>query len=97
MGIPKTGKPVPGQNGSLSEKILKVLVDNDCVFSAVAHEKLATDILTLGWDRVKYLANNFSPSQLGRMGHLGVRRLAQLKRDNPQKFRKVMVELEAVV
>ena len=75
-------------------EILKVFIAHDCVFSSVAHQKLICDIQRLGWERVKYLANKFSPSQLGRMGYLGVRRLSQLKRDEPAKFQKVMKELE---
>ena len=81
----------------LELKVLDVLIKNNCVFSSVAHKKLAYDIYELGWQKVKYLADNFSPSQLGRMGYLGVRRLAQLRRDHPETYKKVMQELEEVL
>lgn len=95
-GRPVSGKPVPGQNGSY-EKILKVLVENNCLLSAAMPSKLAYDVNRIGFDRAKHLAEDFSPSQLGRMGFLGIRRLAQLRRDNPELFRKVMKELEEVL
>ncbi|RLI80445.1 hypothetical protein DRP04_08140 [Archaeoglobales archaeon] len=88
---------VPRPEFELEEKILEVFIANNCVFSSAAHIKLAYDVKRLGWEQVKYLASNFSPSQLGQMGYLGVRRLAQLRRDNEQKFQKVMKELEEVV
>jgi len=90
-------KPMPEKFRQLETGILGVFAKHNVYFSSVAHTKLAYDIVTLGWDTVKYLANNYSPSQLGRMGYLGVRRLAQLKRDNPQVFQKVMQELEEVI
>jgi len=80
----------------LERKIFEVLLKNDFLPSSVAHQRLASDIQRYGRDILK-LAYKLSPSQLGNMGLLGVRRLAQLRRDDPKKFEKVMKELEEVV
>jgi len=94
-GKPKVGKSVPGlKNGELVEKILKVFADNDFLPSSVAHEKLAYDIKRFGWERIKTVSATLTPSQLGRMKLLGARRLAQLRRDDPEKFVKVINELD---
>jgi hypothetical protein len=74
----------------LERKIFEVLLKNDFL------QRLASDIQRYGRDILK-LAYKLSPSQLGTMGLLGVRRLAQLRRDDPKKFEKVMKELEEVV
>ena len=65
----------------LEAKILIVLGKHDALFSSAAPRRLAWDIKKLGIDTVERLALTMSPSQLGRMGLLGVRRLAQLRRD----------------
>lgn len=96
-GKPKAGKPEPGLDkkyGELVEKILKVFTDNSYLPSSTTHEKLAYDIQRFGWERVKLLSATLTPSQLGRMKLLGARRLAQLKRDDPEKFVRVINELD---
>ena len=92
-------RPVAGaeEYGQLEDKILKVLMDNDCDFTSVTHARIASDIRKLGWENVCRMARSFSPSQLGRMGYLGVRWLAKIRRDDPAKFERVVRELEGVV
>lgn len=65
----------------LEMKVLSVLARHGELLSSAVHIKLAHDIKTLGLENVKRLARTMSPSQLGRMGFLGVRRLAQIRRD----------------
>ena len=81
----------------LALRILAVFAKYNIHFSSMAHKRLAYDVKRLGWDTVKFLAMHYSPSQLGRMGFLGVRRLAQLRRDNPQLFETIVKELEEVI
>jgi len=76
---------------SFENRILRVLQKHNYIPSPAVHLKLVYDIETHGADIVK-LAFTFSPSQLGRMGLLGVRRLAQLKRDDPKLFEQLMNE-----
>jgi hypothetical protein len=80
----------------LEMKILGVLLRHDYVPSSVTHRKLASDITRYGKEVLK-LAYTMSPSQLGKMGLLGIRRLSQLKRDDPEKFKKVMADLEVIL
>ena len=79
------------------EDILEILLRHGATFSSVAHKQIAHEINTLGFETAKQLAESYSPSQLGKMGYLGLRRLAQLKRDDPEKFKKVMEDLEKLL
>jgi hypothetical protein len=96
MGMGSMGKGRPAPELELEKRILEVFMRNDFLPSSVVHKRLMSDIERYGKDVLK-LAYNLSPSQLGRMGLLGVRRLAQLRRDNPQRFEKVMKELKEVI
>jgi len=99
MGEKPEPEPVAGaeEYGQLEDKILKVLMDTNCDFTSVTHARIASDIRKLGWENVCRMARSFSPSQLGRMGYLGVRWLAKIRRDDPEKFERVMGELEKVM
>lgn len=90
------GRGIVRPKSELEKKILGVLLKNEFVPSSVAHIKLAQDINQHGKEILR-LAEKMSPSQLGHMGLLGVRRLAQLRRDNPEKFKKVMADLEVIL
>jgi hypothetical protein len=81
----------------LEQKVLDVLVQSDYLPSSVAHKRLAGDIYNLGLSKVLYLAENFSPSQLGRMGYLGCRWLAVCNRDNPEKYQKIKEKLQEAI
>ncbi|RLI76051.1 hypothetical protein DRO97_01860 [Archaeoglobales archaeon] len=77
----------------LEAKVLDVLVQCDFLPSSATHSRIAGDIYNLGLQKVLYLADNFSPSQLGRMGYLGCRWLAIAKRDHPNKYQKIIQKL----
>ena len=54
--------------------------------------QLVDDVERLGWETAtRYL--DFSPSKLGRLRLLGLRKLAQIKRDDPEFFKKLVVYL----
>ena len=82
------------------QKILPIMIKHHAVYSSASVGKLAWDIVQLNCniEHVKYLARNFSPSQLGRMGYLGIRRLAQLRRDEGvNRLEALLRDLEKVV
>ena len=78
----------------LETKVLSILVQCDFLPSSAAHKRIASDIYNLGLQKVLHLTDNFSPSQLGRMGYLGCRWLSICKRDNPQKYQKIKQKLQ---
>ena len=80
----------------LSNKILHIFIKYAYVPSSVAHKRLASDIAKQGVE-VLQLAQTMSPSQLGRMRFIGIRRLAQCKRDEPKKFAEIIKDLEAML
>jgi len=56
-------------------------------------EQIASDVSRIGSDELAiHYVENFSPSKLGRMGFIGFRKLAQIRRDHPEIWRKWMEE-----
>ena len=53
-------------------------------------EQLIADIGSLGAERAASYLFRFSPSKLGRLGYLGLRKLAKIRRDHPEKFRELI-------
>lgn len=84
------------EKSALENRILSVFIKHGYVPSSMAHKRLAYDIATQGNEILK-LAYKMSPSQLGRMKLLGIRRLAQCKRDDSAKFKDLIKELEAML
>ena len=80
----------------LEKKIWEVFMENGFPYTTT-YEKLAWDIRAIGWDKVKKLAESCTPSQLGRMRLLGVRFLAQINRDDPETFNKLINNLDKVL
>lgn len=52
-------------------------------------EQIKHDFDLLGEDIAMHYAKNFSPSKLGRMGYLGLRKLAIIRRDDPEFFKEL--------
>ena len=53
-------------------------------------EQIVNDVCRLGFrTATKYLLN-FSPSKLGQLGLYGLRKLAQIRRDNPEEFQRLI-------
>ena len=84
------------EKSALETKILSVFIKNGYVPSSIAHKRLTYDIAEHGAE-ILQLAYKMSPSQLGRMRLLGVRRLSQLKRDDENKFELLMKDMEAML
>ncbi|HDN18071.1 MAG TPA: hypothetical protein ENF41_03320 [Candidatus Bathyarchaeota archaeon] len=55
--------------------------------------QIVNDVMRLGWRDATHYLLNFSPSKLGELNLLGLRKLAQIRRDYPEKFRKLIVYL----
>lgn len=78
-------------------KVMKVLMKHNIPVSPKTLYSLIRDISALGFETAKELASSYSPSALGRMGHLGLRLLAQVKRDEgDEAFNQVMEDLKKV-
>ena len=56
-------------------------------------DQIANDVVRLGWRDATHYLLNFSPSKLGTLKLKGLRKLAQIRRDHPEKFRKLIVYL----
>lgn len=52
--------------------------------------QIRNDVEKLGFDVAIRYAKRFSPSKLGRLGYLGLRKLAKIRRDHPEFFKKIM-------
>ena len=76
----------------IEERILKILINYN-IHDSKMHIQLANEILELGIDTVIKMSEKYSPSKLGWMGYLGTRKLAQIRRDEPEKYRKIVDEL----
>ena len=48
------------------------------------------DVERLGEEKATHYLFTMSPSKLGRLGFLGLRKLAQIKRDYPEKFERLL-------
>ena len=77
----------------IEEEILKILIKYNIIDSRM-HIQLANEIRELGIDTVIKMSEKYSPSKLGWMGFLGTRKLAQIRRDEPEKYRKIISELK---
>jgi len=53
-------------------------------------QQIVSDIERVGWETATEYLMSFSPSKLGRLGLLGLRKLAQIKRDHPEQFRRIV-------
>ena len=56
-------------------------------------QQIADDVERLGWRVATQYLLNFSPSKLGTLRLKGLRKLAQIKRDKPEQFEKIIVFL----
>ena len=56
-------------------------------------EQIANDVVRLGWRDATHYLLNFSPSKLGTLRLKGLRKLAQIRRDHPEKFKELIVYL----
>ena len=77
----------------MEKDILKILIKHN-IFDRKMHIQLANEIKELGLDSVLKMSEKFSPSQLGRMGYLGARKLAIIRRDNPETYKKIVEDLK---
>jgi len=82
---------------TFQDKIVVILARHNAILSSAMVTRLWGDIVGLGWEVAKKLSETKSPSQLGIMRKLGIRRLAQLRRDEPAKFEQIMKELETLL
>ena len=55
--------------------------------------QIVNDVERLGWETATQYLMNFSPSKLGKLNLLGLRKLAQIRRDHPEKFKELIVYL----
>jgi len=55
--------------------------------------QIVNDVMRLGWRDATHYLLNFSPSKLGELNLLGLRKLAQIRRDYPENFRNLIVYL----
>jgi len=90
------GKDMPAKGRSLPERVEDVLVEHDCLLNARMGWQVVKDVKSVGWEKAKYFVNNFSPSQLGKRDLIGLRRLAQIRRDRPEVFPKLMDALDEI-
>jgi len=53
-------------------------------------QQILSDVEKIGAEKATQYVLRFSPSKLGRLGLLGLRKLAIIKRDNPEDFKKII-------
>jgi len=70
------------------EKIMQVIRKNG-LDDGYIETQIKYDIERLGSNIAKDYVVRFSPSKLGKLGFLGLRKLAQIKRDHPEIFDEI--------
>ena len=70
------------------EKVAEILMQNK-LHDGYIEAQLKHDVERLGSEKAKYYVLSFSPSKLGRLGFLGLRKLAIVRRDHPDVFEKI--------
>ena len=58
--------------------------------------QIVNDVDRLGWETATHYLMNYSPSKLGNLGLLGLRKLAQIRRDHPEKFKELLAYLSPI-
>ena len=71
------------------EKIIRRIQGTEFDDGYIIHQ-IRYDVERLGEARATRYLFDFSPSKLGRLGYLGLRKLAIIKRDYPEKFEKLL-------
>ena len=70
------------------EKVMEIIRKNE-LDDGYMEDQLKYDIERLGSELAKDYVVRFSPSKLGKLGFLGLRKLAQIKRDHPEIFDEI--------
>jgi len=89
------GKEVGVKRKGIFESIIGIIRGSKWDDGYIINQILS-DVLALGENTAWQYVNKLSPSKLGKMGYLGLRKLAIIKRDDPEFWNKITNKLTLV-